>query len=190
MSSFDMNYCIMSLHLLVSPGRRRAVRRRLTFALMTRLRSEVTFRRNGFKWTGPTASCIIRLIFVDDCYQDRYLEPITKWLRANTDFSRPTVVNIGAILGDLALPLSRTGKRVIAIEPNPESLLDFSRTLDRTASPAGFNATRSPSRTSLEAPTLCSRATQGIARCAELATNWLQQCRCRLWGGTGQDHAT
>jgi FkbM family methyltransferase len=121
MPSFDMNHCIMSLDLLVSPGRRRAVRRRLTFALLTRLRSELTFRRNGFKWTGPTASCITRLIFVDDHYQDRYLEPITKWLRANTDFSRPTVVNIGANLGDVALPLSRTGKRVIAIEPNPES---------------------------------------------------------------------
>jgi FkbM family methyltransferase len=91
------------------------------FALLTRLRSEITFRRNGFKWTGPTASCITRSIFVNDHYQDGYLKAINKWLRANTDFSRPVVVNVGANLGDVALPLSRLGKRVIAIEPNPES---------------------------------------------------------------------
>ena len=107
--------------LLVSPGARRTARRRLALALLTRLRPEVTFRRNGFNWTGPTACSITGSIFVDDHYQDAYLEPITKWLTGNTDFSRPVVVNIGANLGDVALPLSRTGKRVIAIEPHPES---------------------------------------------------------------------
>lgn len=104
-----------------SPGGRRTLRRRLALALLRRVRTELTFRRNGFKWTGPTACCITGSLFTDDHYQDSYLEPINTWLRANTDFSRPVVVNIGANLGDVALPLSRTGKRVIAIEPNPKT---------------------------------------------------------------------
>ena len=112
---------LKSLQLLISQGGRRTLRRRLALALLRRSRTELTFQRNGFKWTGPTACSITSALFLYGHYQDAYLEPITKWLRANTDFSRPVVVNIGANLGDVALPLSRTGKRVIAIAPNPET---------------------------------------------------------------------
>jgi len=112
---------LKSLKLLISPGGCRTLRRSLALALLRRLRTELTFRRNGFKWTGPAACSITGSLFINGHYQDAYLEPITKWLRANTDYSKPVVVNIGANLGDVTLPLSRTGKRVIAIEPNPET---------------------------------------------------------------------
>ena len=112
---------LKQLPLLTSPPGRRTLRRRLALALLRRLRTELTFRRNGFKWTGPTVCSITRSLFIDGHYQDAYLEPLTNWLWANTDFSRPVVVNIGANLGDVALPLSQTGKRVVAIEPSPET---------------------------------------------------------------------
>jgi len=112
---------LRSLQLLISQGGRRTLRRSLALALLRRLRAEMTFRRNGFKWTGPTACSITGSLFMNGHYQDAYLEPITKWLRANTDFSRPVAVNIGANLGDVALPLSRTWEKVVAVEPNPET---------------------------------------------------------------------
>jgi FkbM family methyltransferase len=104
---------------LTSPSGRRALRRRLALRLLRQVHSEITFRRNGFKWTGPARCSVTGSIFVHDHYQDEYIEPVTAWLRNNPVSSRSVAVNIGANLGDIALPLSRLMKRVIAIEPHP-----------------------------------------------------------------------
>lgn len=108
----------------VSPGpaaRRQKARRRLLFRILQLLRKEIAFRRNGFAWTGLTSCSITQEIFISDHYQDAGLEQLEGWLKANTEYTRPVIVNIGANLGDVALPLTRTGKRIIAVEPNPET---------------------------------------------------------------------
>jgi len=87
-------------------------------------REELTFKRNGFTWTGATSSSITEAIFTSDHYQDAHISVLVDWLTSNTKFQRSVIVNIGANIGDVALPLTRTGKRVIAIEPNPAT---FSR---------------------------------------------------------------
>ncbi len=77
----------------------------------------MTFRRNGFTWTGAPYCLVSESIFLNDHYQDLSIEPVLKHLRPE----KTVVVNIGAHLGDVALPLSRTGMRVIAIEPDARS---------------------------------------------------------------------
>ena len=49
------------------------------------------------------------------------------WLESRKDFARPVMVNVGANIGDVALPLSRSGKHIIAIEPNPETFARLQR---------------------------------------------------------------
>jgi FkbM family methyltransferase len=99
----------------------------LALRALSWLRPEITFRRQGFLWTGSTASTITQTIFLDEHYQDSHLGPLTDWLKIHTDFSRPVIVNIGANIGDVALPLTRTGKRVVAVEPNPETFARLQR---------------------------------------------------------------
>lgn len=103
---------------LAGPERLRA-RRRLALAANKLFRSEMTFERNGFKWTGLTTCSITQEIFLNDHYQDADLGYLLGKIATGVTADRPVIVNVGANLGDLALPLSRSGKRVIAIEPNP-----------------------------------------------------------------------
>lgn len=112
------------------PGRpelRRIARRKLVLKAQALFRDELTFRRNGFLWTGAAASSITEAIYTSDHYQDAHLTELTDWLKAHTPFQRPVVVNVGANIGDVALPLTRFGKRVIAIEPNPETFVRLQR---------------------------------------------------------------
>lgn len=106
---------------------RRRARRRLALGAFKRFRSEMTFQRQGFLWTGSTASSITQAIFLDEHYQDDHIAPMVEWLRSRTGFSRPVIVNVGANIGDVALPLTRTGKRVVAVEPNPETFARLER---------------------------------------------------------------
>lgn len=103
------------------PGQRAFTRRQLHWRTLGLFQREATFQRNGFTWTGPTSCSITELIFTTDHYQDARLEQVTSWLTTLGRFSRPVLVNVGANLGDLALPLSRTEKRILAVEPNPET---------------------------------------------------------------------
>jgi len=100
-----------------SQTRRIRARRQIGLFFFRHFRTEMTFRRNGFLWTGVPFCLVTESIFLDDHYQDTHIEALTKWLKPD----RPVIVNIGAHIGDVALPLSRTGKRIIAIEPNPET---------------------------------------------------------------------
>jgi FkbM family methyltransferase len=108
----------------VAPGPaagRQMARRRLRFRLLQLLRREISFQRNGFMWSGLTSCSITQEIFINDHYQDADLDQLMGRLKVHTDFTRPVIVNVGANLGDVVLPLTRTGKRIIAVEPNPET---------------------------------------------------------------------
>lgn len=97
---------------------RRHIARRLALEWLSRSRPVITFERNGFRWTGPSHCTITRTIFIDGQHQDVHIGALKKWI----DPAKPVIVNVGANIGDTALPLSKTGKRVIAIEPNPETI--------------------------------------------------------------------
>ncbi|HAB16974.1 MAG TPA: FkbM family methyltransferase [Verrucomicrobiota bacterium] len=106
---------------------RQTARRLIALKTMGLFRDELTFQRNGFTWTGATASSITESIYTHDHYQDEHLDQLTDWLKAHTDFQRPVIVNVGANIGDVALPLTRTGRRIVAIEPNPETFARLER---------------------------------------------------------------
>jgi len=93
------------------------IRRRVALEYLSRFRSEITFRRNGFLWTGSPSCTITRAIFIDGQHQDVYIDFLGKWIHGD----RTVIVNVGANIGDTALPLSRAGKRILAIEPSPET---------------------------------------------------------------------
>ena len=98
-------------------GARLHIKRRLALEFLSRFQSEMTFRRNGFVWTGPVGCTITRAIYLDGRHQDTYIDSLSAWILPG----RPYVVNVGANIGDTALPLSRTGRKVLAIEPSPET---------------------------------------------------------------------
>ena len=98
------------------------IRRRLALACLG-FRREITFERNGFVWTGPTTCTITRTLFIEGRHQDVYIDSLKEWIHAD----RPMIVNVGANIGDSALHLSRTGKRVLAIEPSPETFARLQR---------------------------------------------------------------
>ena len=109
------------------PAVRLRGRRILALEVLKRVRTELTFQRQGFLWAGASASSITQAIYVDEHYQDAHMGPMVEWLKANTAFSRPVIVNVGANLGDVVLPLTRTGKRIVAVEPNPETFARLER---------------------------------------------------------------
>ena len=49
------------------------IRRRLALAYLRRSRKEITFKRNGFIWTGSPSCTITRAIFIDGRHQDLYI---------------------------------------------------------------------------------------------------------------------
>lgn len=93
------------------------IRRRLELMFRVWFQSEITFRRNGFVWTGPSDCTITRAIYIDGQHQDVYISRISPWILPD----RPYIVNVGANIGDTALPLSNTGRKVLAIEPSPDT---------------------------------------------------------------------
>ncbi|MBX3734064.1 MAG: FkbM family methyltransferase [Verrucomicrobiae bacterium] len=121
-----------------NPGARAYARRLLAWRTRGLFQSEATFRRNGFVWTGPTTCSITETIFTTDHYQDARLEELVGWLRTQPVFDRPVIVNVGANLGDLVLPLSRIGKRIIAVEPNPETFARLVRNVRQNGLEAGI----------------------------------------------------
>jgi FkbM family methyltransferase len=83
----------------------------------------MTFERNGFRWTGEPNCLVSESIFLSDHYQDDSIEAVSGFVKSD----RPTAVNIGAHMGDVALPLSRKWKKVIAIEPTPSTFAKLQR---------------------------------------------------------------
>lgn len=93
------------------------ISRRISLGWLSQFRSIITFSRNGFVWTGPSSCTITRTIFIDGQHQDVFIGSLAKWIKPH----KRVIVNVGANIGDTALPLSRTGKHVLAIEPSPET---------------------------------------------------------------------
>jgi FkbM family methyltransferase len=110
----------------VLPGpeeQRTHARRRIALFFHKQFSKEMTFERNGFLWTGTPHCLISEAIFLHGHYQDASIEGLTKFLKTE----RSTVVNIGAAIGDVSLPLSRKWQRVIAIEPTPSTFATLQR---------------------------------------------------------------
>lgn len=93
------------------------IKNRLALEVLVRRQREMTFERNGFFWTGPTTCTITRAIYIDGRHQDSVIPQLQPWILND----RPYIVNVGANIGDTALPLTRVAKHVIAIEPSPET---------------------------------------------------------------------
>lgn len=109
---------------LPGPAERRAfAQRRIALFFHKQFSKEMTFDRNGFHWTGTPGCLITESIFLHGHYQDEPIEGLVKFLKSR----RSTVVNIGAAIGDVALPLTRHWKKVIAIEPTPATFATLQR---------------------------------------------------------------
>jgi FkbM family methyltransferase len=83
--------------------------------------NEIVFVRGGFTWCGPTRCSITKAIFLTGGYQDKFIKPVLASLDFGVNSSGCHVVNIGANLGDIAIPLTKYDKTVVAIEPNPDT---------------------------------------------------------------------
>ena len=98
-------------------------RRRIALFFHKKFSKEITFERNGFLWTGTPDCLISESIFMYGHYQDAAIDGLAKFLQPG----RAIVINIGAAIGDVALPLSRKWKKVIAIEPTPTTFARLER---------------------------------------------------------------
>ena len=84
----------------------------------------ITFQRDGFTWTVFTNDIVGRSLYIRGDFQLEALQPLRKWLQTNRpQFNQQTtIINIGANIGDTALPLAKaSGKKVIACEPVPRT---------------------------------------------------------------------
>ncbi|MBC7857150.1 MAG: FkbM family methyltransferase [Pirellulaceae bacterium] len=93
----------------------------------------ITFQRDGFIWSVFTHDIVGRSLYIRGDFELEPLQPLLAWLKANRPrFSeQTTIVNIGANIGDTALPLSKaTGKRIIACEPVPRTFELLRRNVD------------------------------------------------------------
>lgn len=79
--------------------------------------TETTFSRDGISWTVPSGCVIGRSLYVYGHYQD---EALTK-LKAYFPKDKTIAINIGANIGDMAIPLALSGWKVLAVEPNPST---------------------------------------------------------------------
>lgn len=84
----------------------------------------ITFERNGFTWSVFTNDIVGRSLYIRGDFQLDALQPLLAWLKAHRPQFRQqtTIINIGANIGDTAVPLAATsGKKVIACEPVPRT---------------------------------------------------------------------
>ncbi len=116
-----------SLVALLTADRKRLLRqkRRLLFLIAEREVDALTFRSGGTTWTVPAADDpVARKVFVDGAYQGREIQSLLAWLSeyGYLGNEKSTIVEVGANLGTTTVPFAeQTGKRVLAIEPMPES---------------------------------------------------------------------
>src|SRR5436190_349171 len=74
----------------------------------------ITFERNGFTWSVFTHDIVGRSLYIRGDFQIDTLVPLLAWLEAHRPGfgDQTTIVNIGANIGDTALPLAKTmGKK-------------------------------------------------------------------------------
>lgn len=99
-------------------------RRVLFWEQLEQVLDVVTFRRDGLVWTGPVRSLVTRILYETGQHSVEPLPDLLSWLGSRSPrwASTAVVINVGANIGDTAIPLARaTGKRVIACEPGLEA---------------------------------------------------------------------
>lgn len=105
---------------LTGPGARR-----LAITLLQQFAQEMTFTRDGFRWTIPVQDRSIgHNLFIVENWERHTLTQLVRWAERYGHLPRGSVIlEIGANLGNTTLPLTTlTHCRVIAIEPVPRTL--------------------------------------------------------------------
>lgn len=106
--------------------------RRLQWKLLSGALREIRFKRNGFVWTGSSKCSITRNIFLSGHYQDQVIPKVMRWVSPSGDRIR-VFVNVGANLGDVAIPMTRYAASVLAIEPNPVTFARLRKNVELNA---------------------------------------------------------
>jgi FkbM family methyltransferase len=123
LSAFGKSFIAGSLRALPGKGGTFA-RRWLAWEFLRGDAETITFDRNGFTWSVFTNDIVGRSLYIRGDFQLEALQPLLAWLKANRPHyaERTAIVNIGANIGDTALPLAKaSGKKVIACEPVPRT---------------------------------------------------------------------
>jgi FkbM family methyltransferase len=101
-----------------------AERRALALRLLEAEAEEITFRRDGTRWTAfPWDYAISGPLFVSGGFQGREVRAVLAWMtrRGRLGGPRDVIVDVGANIGTSAIPFARgTACRVLAIEPVPD----------------------------------------------------------------------
>ena len=109
----------------VSRALSRADRRTLALRLLQGEAEELTFRRDGTRWTAfPWDHIISGELFVSGSFQGREIQAVLRWMARHDRFARPrdVIVDVGANIGTSTIPFAqaRADCRVVAIEPVPD----------------------------------------------------------------------
>jgi FkbM family methyltransferase len=101
-----------------------AERRGFALRLLEAEADEITFRRNGIRWTAfPWDQRISGMLFVSGGFQEREVRALLRWMTRVGRLAAPrdVIVDVGANIGTSTLPFAmETGCRVLAIEPVPD----------------------------------------------------------------------
>jgi FkbM family methyltransferase len=103
--------------------RQTEARRELLWRFLQGEAETISFERGGVHWSGPVGSSITGSLFSRGSYQHEAIDLVAGWLTQNCPrwHDCPTIVNIGANIGDTSIALAlKTGRRVLACEPVPE----------------------------------------------------------------------
>jgi FkbM family methyltransferase len=95
-------------------------RREIALRLLQGHAETISFGRNGLRWSSPIAGAVVRDLFLGRRHHEESFGSLLAWLSENGQrwHAGNLVINVGANVGDTAIPLAReTGKRVIAVEP-------------------------------------------------------------------------
>jgi FkbM family methyltransferase len=115
---------MQELALRIAAALPREDRARLALLLLEGEAEEITFRRNGTRWTAlPWDHIISETLFVYGSFQGREVRALLDWLSRHRCFvaARDVVIDLGANIGTSTIPIAQhTGCRVVAVEPVPE----------------------------------------------------------------------
>jgi FkbM family methyltransferase len=102
----------------------RAERRALALRLLEAEADEITFRRQGTRWTAFVWDHVISgRLFIDGGFQEPEIRAVLAWMRRHGRIaaSRDIIVDVGANVGTSTIPFAlETDCRILAIEPIPE----------------------------------------------------------------------
>jgi FkbM family methyltransferase len=102
----------------------RVERARLALLLLEGEAEEITFLRDGTRWTAfPWDHLTSETLFVDGDFQGPEIRALVGWLTRHWRFAAPrnVVFDLGAKIGTSTIPIARqTGCRIVAVEALPE----------------------------------------------------------------------